>query len=109
MKKWCRCELVQPVAGDETACKMGVCRCFVNSPRTQLLLTRESEKLIQTGVAGTFAGTIRRRNSARIGALRSGFAFGIALARIIPQHGLASASLSWFLSASLCAFADHFS
>src|SRR5687767_1013950 len=47
---------------------MGVSRCFVKSPSTQSLLTNESEKLIQAGVAGNSAGTfiriIRRRNTA---------------------------------------------
>src|SRR6266496_4569035 len=32
------------VTGNETACKMGVSRCFVKSPSTQSLLTNESDK-----------------------------------------------------------------
>src|SRR5260370_11414978 len=32
------------MTGNETACKMGVSRCFVKSPSTQLPLTNESEK-----------------------------------------------------------------
>ena len=31
------------MTGNETACKMGVSRCFVKSPSTQSLLTNESE------------------------------------------------------------------
>ncbi len=32
------------MTGNETACKMGVSRCYVKSPSTQSLLTNEAEK-----------------------------------------------------------------
>jgi hypothetical protein len=47
------------VTGNETASKMGIFWCFVKSLSTHSVLTNESGKLLQNGVAGIFAGSDR--------------------------------------------------